>query len=130
MVGTRTSLNQLQKLPTIIRGGLFTVVGDGNFTEAPINDGGWATYRAAVGNVALIKGTIVLGVLGTNTFIDVTVFDTVLGRTVPIARINAANPKISFEVEVNRNFTMGVTGDNAADDGTCSILAFIQEVPA
>jgi len=129
MVGSRTSLNQLQKLPTIIRGGIFTVVGSGGFTEAGISQGAWASYRAAVGNRALIKGTITLRALGTNTLIEPTVFDTVNGRIIPVAQINAANPKQNFEVEVDRAFTMSMRGDNAANDGSCELIAFIQEVP-
>lgn len=128
MVGKRTSLNSIQKLPTIIRGGIFTVVGSGGFTEAPITAGGWATYRAAVGHRAIIKGTIVLNALGSNTLIEATIFDNVAGRTIPIAQINAANPKQSFEVEVDRDFTCGARGDNAANDGSCEIISFIREV--
>lgn len=129
LVGRRTTLNTLQKVPTQIRGGIFTVVGSGGFTEAAISQGGWATYRGAVGNRAIIKGSLVLNALGTNVFIEATVFDTVNGRIVPIARVDATQPTDRFETEVDRNFTMGVRGDNPANDGSCEIIAFIHEVP-
>lgn len=128
-MGVRTSLSSLQAIPTQIRGGIFTVVGSGGFTEAGISQGPWASYRAAVGNRALIKGVVTLRALGTNTLIEPTVFDTVNGRIIPIAQINVANPKQNFEVEVDRNFTMSMRGDNAANDGSCELISFIQEVP-
>lgn len=128
MVGRIAAYNQIQKLPTIIRGGIFTVVGSGGFTEAPITAGGWATYRPAVGHRALIKGTIVLNALGTNTLLEAVVFDNVAGRQIPVAQINATNPKQSFEVEIDRDFTCLVRGDDVANDGSCEVMAFIREV--
>ncbi len=129
MPGVRTYSNALQKIDTIIRGGVFTVVGSGSNTEAPISQGGWKTYRAAVGHRAIIKGTMVLNALGTNTFMEVTVFDVNNGRTIPVARVDANQSSDSFEVEVDRDFTMNVRGDNVADDGSFELIVHVQEVP-
>jgi len=128
MVGRIGSYNQIQKLPTQIRGGIFTVVGSGGFTEAGISQGAFATYRPAVGHRAIIKGTITLRALGTNTEIEATIFDNVAGRTIPIAKVIATVPKADFEVEVDRDITLGVRGDNVANDGSCEVIAFIREV--
>ena len=122
-------MNETQKLPDIIRGGIFTVLGSGGFTEAGISQGAWASYRAPAGTRAVIKGTVVLRALGTNTEIEPTIFDTVNGRIIPIAKVIATVPKADFEVEVDNDFTMSMRGDNAADDGSCEIIAFIREVP-
>ena len=129
LVGKRTTLNILQKVPTQIRGGIMTVVGSGGFTEAGISQGAWSTYRAAVGNRAIIKGSLVLNALGTNVFIEATVFDNVNGRIIPVARVDANQPSDKFEVEVDRELTPGVRGDNAANDGSCEVIAYIHEVP-
>lgn len=128
-MGVRTSITSVQVVPTQIRGGIFTVVGSGGFTEAPISQGGWATYRAVVAHRAIIKGTVTLRALGTNTEIEPTIFDTTNGRTIPIAKVTATVPKSDFLVEVDRDFILGMRGDNVANDGSCEIISFIQEVP-
>lgn len=130
MVGVRTFSNLLQKIDTIIRGGVWTGVGSGASSEAAIGLGGWGNYRSAVGHRGLIRGTLVLNSLGTNTFLEATVFDTVNGRIIPVARVDANNTSVNFETEVDRDFIMGMRGDNAANDGSCEIITHVQEVPA
>jgi len=122
-------MNATQKLADIIRGGKFTVVGSGGSTEQPIDAGGWATYRPAVGTRALIKGTLTLLALGSNTFLSVTVFDNTAGRLIEIARVDANQPSVEFEIEIQREFTCSVTGDNAANDGSCDVLSYVRELP-
>lgn len=128
MVGKRTTLNVLQKVPTQIRGGIFTVVGSGSNSEAEISQGGWKTYRPAIGHRAIIKGKMGLRALGTNTFMELTMFDNVNGRTVAVARVDVNQPSDSFEFEVDRDITLNARGDDVADDGSFDCIAFVQEV--
>jgi len=128
MVGKIGSYNQIQKLPTQIRGGVFTAVGSGSNTEAEISQGGWKTYRPAVGHRAIIRGKMGLVALGSNIFMELTMFDNVNGRTIAIARVDATQTSDDFEFEVDRDITLNARGDNVADDGSFDCIAFVREV--
>jgi len=129
MVGRRTPLNSLQKLPTIIRCSVYTGVGSSAASEAACSQGGVSGYRVPVGTRGIIKGTLVLNALGSNTFIVFRLFDTVSGRQIPVARVDASSSKSDFEVEVDREITLSVTGDNVANDGSCEVMLFSSEAP-
>jgi len=124
-----------QKRNRILRGGRVIVLGSGGFTEQPIASGGLAVYTVPIGKTAQVRGSLVWTVLGTQTFIEVTVFDTVSGRTIPIARANAVGDAIRFEAELFRistpaQMTMSIRGSNAPNDATAEWIAEIQELPA
>jgi len=130
--------NASQAGQTIVRGGRLTVLGSGGHTELPINQGGLLTYNVPAFKTALIRGSMVVTNLGsTNTFIQVEMFDTQSGRLIPIARANAVNVTVNFEMKLVqlRNFPVDpqdqqieIHGDGA-NDGVAEWFAFIEEKP-
>jgi len=135
LVGKTTTLNQINVIPEIIRGGLFTVVGSGGATEAAISTGGLLSYSLPAGKKAKFKGTLVVTTFGANNRISVNVFDNVAGRIIAVGSSGAdasnVGKTVNFEGTLeNDDFDFTVNGDNAANNGQCSVLVSIQELPA
>jgi len=124
-----------QKTPAIVRGGRLTVLGSGGFTETPINAGGLASYNVPIGKKTSVKGTLVVTNFGNNNLINVNVFDSASGRTIPIgtARTVPTNFVIQFECELTRNATTQQTlipdGDNSMNNGIAEWYATLIELP-
>jgi len=136
LVGRTSSLNIINVLPAIIRGGLFTVVGSGGATEAAISTGGLLGYSVPPGKKAKFKGTITVTAFGANNRISVNVFDNSAGRIIPVGSVNSdavnnLNVSKTFEGFLeNDDFDFIVNGDNGANNGACTVIVEITELPA
>jgi len=133
LVGKTTTLNQINVIPEIIRGGLYTVVGSGGVTEAAISTGGLLGYSLPPGKKAKFKGTLVVTVFGGNNVISVNVFDNAAGRIVAVGSAGVADifKTIEFEGTLeNDDFDFTINGDSGLNNGQCAVLVSIQELPA
>jgi len=125
------SRNVTQRFSEDTRGGLYTVVGSGGATEASISTGSLLAYSVPAGKRTRMRGTLIVTDLGSNTALRVNVFDNTAGRLIPVAIVATINVLVEWSaVLANSVFDITISGDNAANDGACAVLASVEELPS
>jgi len=123
------SRNQQQQISRILRGSRLTVFGSGGSTEAAVYEGGILSYTVPNGKTALVKGSFIGTVLGSNTVMSVRAFDQSRGLGVVLASVTAVNVAVAFDAVLGEDEVINFTADNAANDGSAECVIEIQERP-
>jgi len=130
--------NVSQKSQSILRGGIVTGIGTSIGSEADMFQGGLLDYDLASFKTARIRGSMTVTALGANTFLQVELFDTRVGRIISVARGTNNNQTVQFDFlmvqlrdfpDQPQDYDIQCHGDNVANNGSLEWQAEITELP-
>jgi len=128
--------NATQSSQSIVRGGIVTGIGTAVGSEATMFQGGLNNYDVPSFKTARIRGSLTVISLGSNSFLQIELFDTRAGRIISQARATVNNQTVFFDfsmaqrrVAASQDFDIQSKGDNVANDGSLEWSAEITELP-
>jgi len=125
--------NAAQKNPTLIRGGLYTLIRSSGVTEAAIAEGGLLGYAVPANKIAKVIGTINVTTFGAQAFVKVNQFDNPSGRMITIGSAvdftGNLHKTFLFEGEFNSDQDFNIAGSSVGSPATATIIGNIQELP-